>query len=210
MRTARWPFLLLMIAGCAAGAEEAVERNDAPATRYDPDPIPLIYQRTDSSTLHFADGTSFETGLYDLRYIGQVQHHGGLPWLIMAGRYCTECDAELALYVHSPSHGAMQVANGAGARYYPGRILDGETSEPWYEGRAFYGEVLEETGGVIWYERITHLDGTTQEITTLLDLDGERPIEQQFLDQERLPKTLELMSRGLCTEIPGIDQTSAP
>ena len=104
----------------------------------------------------------------------------------------------------------MIVENGANARFYPGRILNPLNGEPLYEGRAFYGEVIEETGGVIWYEKITHPDGTVQEVTTLLDLDGEQPIEQQFLDQERLPKTLELMSRGLCTEIPGIDQTAAP
>ncbi len=210
MPNIRWPFLLLLISGCATGAEKAVEENDRPSTRYEPDPVPLIYQRTDSSTIHFQDGTSFETGLYDLRYIGQVQHHGGMPWLIMAGRYCTECDAELALYIHSPSDGPLITEFGANARYYPGRLLDPMTGEPLYEGRAFHGEVLEETGGVIWYERITHPDGTVQEVTTLLDLDGEMPIEQQFLDQARLPKTLELMSRGLCIEIPGIDQTSAP
>ncbi len=204
------PFLLLIASCASADVDQGPLVDAAPATKYDPRPIPLIYQETDSSALVFEDGTRMETGLYDLRYIGQVQRHGGMPWLIMAGRHCTECDAELALYIHSPSDGALQVANGANARYYPGRILDGETGDPYYEGRVFYGEVLAETGGVIWFERIHQADGTVQEVTTLMDLDGEIPVEQQFMDQERLSKTLELAARGACTEIPGIDQTAAP
>lgn len=203
------PAILLL--GCASpGAEQTEGTIDPPATRYDPDPIALIYERTDSSTIYFEGGQQFETGLYDLRYIGQVQRHGGMPWLIMAGKHCTECDAELALYIHSPSDGPLVSASGANARYYPGRILDGETGEPWYEGRTFYGDVLAETGGVIWFEKLVHADGSVQEMTTLVDLDGSVPVEQQFMDQERLPKTLELMSRGFCREIPGIDQTAAP
>jgi hypothetical protein len=67
-----------------------------------------------------------------------------------------------------------------------------------------------ETGGVIWFERIVHADGTVQEVTTLVDLDGEVPVEQQFMDQNRLPQTLELMSYGRCFEIHGMDQTAAP
>ncbi len=201
----------IILCACASPLNESTEASiDPPATRYDPDPIPLIYDRTDSATIYFDGDRKFETGLFDLRYIGQVQHHGGMPWLIMAGRHCAQCDAELALYIHSPSDGPLISAAGANAHYFPGRILDGETGEPWYEGRAFYGEVIAETGGVIWFERIAQADGTVQEITTLVDLDGEAPIEQQFLDQERLSKTLELMSRGLCREIPGIDQTAAP
>lgn len=182
----------------------------APATEYDPRPIPLIYSGTDSSALIFRDGSRFETGLYDLRYIGQVQRHGGMPWLIMAGRHCNECDAELALYIHSPTDGPLITEAGANARYYPGRILDGETRDPLYEGRVFHGEVLAETGGVIWFEKIRQADGTMQEMTTLVDLDGEIPVEQNFMDHERLSKTLELAARGSCTEIPGIDQVAAP
>ena len=204
--------IAIVFAGCAA--DVVTDGNtgdvDGPATRYETNAQPLIYARTDSSTLHFQDGSEFETGLYDLTYIGQVQRHGGLPWLIMSGRHCTECDAELALYIHSPSDGRLNTEFGANARFHPGRIFDGTTGEPWYEGRTFYGEVLAETGGVIWFERIVHADGSVQEMTTLVDLDGNVPVEQQFMDQVRLPKTLELMSRGLCREIPGIDQTSAP
>jgi hypothetical protein len=203
--------LIPAIAGCASpGAEPGAVDTEGPATRYEPAPIPLFYDRTDSSTIRFKDGVEFETGLYDLEYHGQVQRHGALPWLIMAGRHCQECDADLALYVHSPSDGPLISEFGTNARYHPGRILDGETGEPWYQARTFFGEVLAETGGVIWYERILHADGTIQEVTTLLDLDGEIPVESQFMDQERLPRTLELMSRGLCREIPGRDQFAAP
>jgi hypothetical protein len=203
--------LFAAFCGCAPtpGERDAVDTG-RPVTRYDPAPIPLFYERTDSATLHFQNDVRFETGLYDLEYFGQVQRHGGMPWLIMAGRHCHECDAELALYVHSPTDGPLISEGGANARYHPGRILDGETGQPWYEGRTFFGEVLSQTGGVIWYERVLHADGTVQEVTTLLDLDGERPVEMEFMDQDRLPQTLELMSRGLCQEIPGRDQVAAP
>ncbi len=205
-----WYLLTLALLGCASPGTEQGALDERPFTRYDAAPIQLTVDRIDSSTIHFRDGMVFQTDLYDLEHVGQVQRHGGMPWLILSGRYCLDCEAGLALYIHSPSDGPLVSELGLNARYYPGRIVDGETGEPWYEGRTFYGEVLAETGGVIWYERIMHADGTVQEVTTLLDLDGEVPVEQQFLDQSRLPRTLELMARGLCREIPGVDQTEAP
>jgi hypothetical protein len=206
-----WCLLFLALIGCApAGTDTGTMPGDRPATRYEPDPIPLAFDRVDSSTIIFRNDMQFETGLHDLTYIGQVQRHGGMPWLIMSGRYCLDCDAGIALYIHSPSDGPLYTEFGANARYHPGRILDSESGEPWYEGRTFFGEVLSETGGVIWFERIVHADGTVQEVTTLVDLDGEVPVEQQFMDQNRLPQTLELMSYGRCFEIHGMDQTAAP
>ena len=66
--------IAIVFAGCAADAVTDGNTGDAegPATRYETDAAQqLIYARTDSSTLHFQDGSEFETGLYDLDYIGQ-------------------------------------------------------------------------------------------------------------------------------------------
>jgi hypothetical protein len=209
MRLAHLPLLFTFLS-CAQGSEQMEPAAGLPGTRYTPIAETLVHERTDSSTLHFKGGMRFRTSLCELGYIGQVQRHDGLPWLLLSGRPCGEAEAGIALYVHSPTDGPLFTEFGVNARHHPGRLVDAGSGEAWYTARTFYGEVLAETGGVIWYERIVHGDGTAQEVTTLLDLDGPVPVEHQFMDQDRLPRTLELMARGRCMEIPGIDQTAAP
>ncbi len=155
------------------------------------------------------DGTVLRTGLHEAQLLGTVKGFDGKAHLVMSGRYCAECDAEVALYVHAPADGPLVTGNGMNARMYPGVARDGETGEPYYEARAFFGDVLEGVPGVIWYVRALEPDGSMQEHTMLLNLTAGQEDSQQP-GRTLLEKTLKQVDMGKCQEIPGIDRTSAP
>lgn len=149
------------------------------------------------------------SGLVDSKDLGTVTGTDGHSYTVRSGRYCDECDAELSLYIFDAAQGEPNVNDGANARMHPGTARDGETGEPYYEARAFFGEVLQGVPGVVWYERAMGTDGTMEEHTVLVDL-TEGVQEQQQPGHGLMERTLALAAAGKCTEIAGVDRTSAP
>jgi|GEM_PF-6445756 len=194
-----------MICGCTASPDPVAQPQE---------PIPSVDTTSASpaasgDALTLADGSVFQTGLHQATLLGTVKGMDGKVYLVMSGRHCTGCEAETALYVHAPADGPLVVEDGKNARMYPGRALDGETNEPYYVARAFFGDILQGVPGVIWYSRALDTDGTMQEHTMLLDVTA-------YLEESRQPghalleKTLKQVSMGLCQEIPGVERTAAP
>jgi hypothetical protein len=66
-------------------------------------PSEWLFDKVDGSKLVFKDEQIFETNLFELAYIGQVSIDSKAPYLIFSGRDCNECDANISIYVHSPS-----------------------------------------------------------------------------------------------------------
>jgi len=64
-----------------------------------------IFDKVRAHTLEFKNGKSYNTDLYDLKYIGQVANNNKAPFLIFSGRECLECDANISIYIHSPANG---------------------------------------------------------------------------------------------------------
>ena len=147
--------------------------------------------------------------LYASKNWGIVTGWDSTLYVIRSGRYCDACDAEVALYVHAPAKGGLSLANGANARLQPGRTTDGENGEVQQESRAFFGEVLPGVPGVIWYQSALANDGAMKDSTILLDLtlgmEDSRQAGKTLMD-----KTLALLAQGKCTEILGVDRTTAP
>ena len=157
-----------------------------------------------------ANGELIATGLHELEYIGQVRGGAKSPWFVLSGRYCDECDALIALYVHSPGKEPMRIEHGEGALQHPGRLMDGETGEVYYSTRTFFGEVLPGVQGLISYENVIDAGAEGEWYTNLIDLSGAARRDTQYMDTSRLPQTQDLAARGKCQEIKGIDQMSAP
>ena len=188
---------------CGGGASSDAEARDSAV-------VVLAVEGVEGSSIRLADGRLVTTGLHELNYIGQVRGTAKAPWLVMSGRYCDECDALLALYVHSPGGGPMRIEHGEGALQYPGRLLDGETGEVYYSTRTFFGEVLDGVQGVISYENVIDAGAEGEWYTNLTDLSAATRRDTQYMDTSRLPQTLDLAAKGKCQEIPGMDQMSAP
>lgn len=147
--------------------------------------------------------------LYASKNWGVVTGWDSTVYVVRSGRYCEVCDADVALYIHAPANGGLSLANGANARLQPGRITDGENGQVYHESRAFFGEVLPGVPGVIWYQHALANDGAMKDSTMLLDLTMGMEDSGQA-GSTLMDKTLALLAEGKCSEILGVDRTTAP
>ena len=168
------------------------------------------FDRVEKSKLLFKNGQSFETNLFELAYIGQVFAESKAPYLIFSGRDCNECDANISIYIHSPSDGKLIIDHGQNRYQYPGTEKDYETDSILYTSRAFYGQVLEKVNGIIWYENRLLENGKMGRSIFLSRLDNEMIKDTTYEDKGKLDQTISLVKKGLCKEIQGQQYTSEP
>lgn len=168
------------------------------------------FDKVRAQTLQFKSGKSYKTDLYDLKYIGQIANSNKAPFLIFSGRECSECDANISIYIHSPANGHLNVQNGENRYGFPGTIRDYENNQPVSRSRVFYGQVLPDIKGVIWYQEELTVKNTWQKSTFLVNLTDGTKKETKTKGEEKLKLTQQLVAQGLCKEIKGMDITSEP
>lgn len=169
------------------------------------------FYKVDGTKLIFKEGPVFDTELVDLEYIGQIDIDKNAPFFIYSGRFCDECDANIAIYFHSPRHGQVNVENGDNRYGYPGRERDYETDSLIYQARAFYGEVLKGVKGIVWYQKTLMEDNSFQNSVFIARLDGESIKGEEIKGYEKhLQETLSLNKSGKNKEIKGRDYISEP
>jgi hypothetical protein len=162
------------------------------------------------SIIKFRNGTVFDTHLYNCKYIGQVPNDNTSPFLIVSGTDCDECDENISIYIHSPSNGQLKVENGENRYQMPGTERDFETKQLLYKARAFYGEVLPHTRGVLWYQEQLMENNSWRRSLYLVSLIHGVKQENELKDRGRLQQTLELLKQGRCKEITGTNYLSEP
>lgn len=105
----------------------------------------------DGKLIIYPNGETFETNLFDLELIAVLKTTSNEPYFIMGGKQCDECDANISIYIHSPSKGQM-LNEDAQPRYtHPGKLFNYEDGRLIGETRMFWGEVLPGRKGAIWY-----------------------------------------------------------
>ncbi len=159
-----------------------------------------------------AGGTEFQTTLYDLSVIGQLRTIRKQPYYVLAGRRCEGCDANLSLYVHSPSDGPMGVESEQPRFPYPGREVFYEDSTPLYEARTFFGDCsAAHPNAVIWFQRRIDVDGRWLATVRIAQVVGDS-LTTALLETggPALDEVEDAVARGRCREIPGRDRTSEP
>lgn len=169
-----------------------------------------LFDKIDGSKLVFKNGQTFETNLYELDYIGQVPVNNKVPYFIFSGRDCNECDESISIYIHSPSDGQLKVEHGQNRYVYPGIEKDYETDSVLCISRAFYGQVLDNKIGVIWYENRLLENGKMARFVFLACVDNGTLKDTTYNDNGSINQTLDLLSKGLCKEIKGRQYTSEP
>jgi hypothetical protein len=154
-----------------------------------------ILEKIDSSKLVFKNGKTIETRLFNLEFIGQIPLENKDPFLIFSGVDCNFCDANISIYIHSPSDGDLIVGAGKNIYGMPGRMYSFMNDSLLYESRVFYGQVLENRKGVIWYQNTLMETGKW---------------DKSVFTSELLKQTLSMLDKGLCKEIEGNDYSSEP
>ena len=173
-------------------------------------------QRTTSSDvkgiLSLPDGSKFKTTLYNMKVIGQLRTRKKLPYFILSGTTCTECDENTSIYIHSPSDGPMK--NEAEQRRfpYPGRQTDYETGQPDYESRMFMGDCLAtHPNAVISFEHGIGDDKKWHSGVFVAEVKNDTLLVSRL--HRQLPKVTEVQEavrNGKCQELPGMDGQSEP
>jgi hypothetical protein len=166
--------------------------------------------RIDSSKLIFKNGRIIETKLNNLEFIGQINVEHKDPYLIFTGVDCKNCDANPSIYVHSPSDGELIIGSGKNTYGTPGRIFSYLNDSLLYEGRVFYGQILENKKGVIWYQKTHMKTGKWESSVFIAEIKDNRKVDQFLIDTGLFKQTIYLLQKGLCKEIEGKDQTSEP
>jgi hypothetical protein len=166
--------------------------------------------KVSDTKLIFKDGKSFDTKLYQLEYIGQIPVDKKAPYLVFSGRDCKECDANISIYIHSPSDGQLIVGDGKNCYAYPGSEKDYETNNVLYKARAFYGQVLKNIKGVIWYQSQLLMNGKMNQSVFLSHIVNGSLKDTTFTDNGLIKETLNLLNKGQCKEIQGREYTSQP
>jgi hypothetical protein len=169
-----------------------------------------LFSKVDSSRLLFTNGHAVETNLFDLQYIGQIPLNTKEPLFIFSGRDCQGCDENISIYMHSPSDSPLDVEAGKNRYHYPGKESDYETDSLFYTSRAFYGQVLKNTIGVIWYENRLLENGHWDQDVFLSRMDHDIQKDTIYYNQGDLKQTLDLVKQGLCREIEGRQYKSEP
>lgn len=169
------------------------------------------FKEIKGSKIYFEGGQTFDTGLYELTYLDQIQTDKKAPFLIYSGRDCDECDAQISLYFHSPRNGELPVNNGENRNAYPGKELDYITDSLLTETKVFYGEVLKGKKGMIWYQKFLLEAGGFGKGIYLSSIEGDSVYGREIKDYDKkLAETLALNKTGKNKEIKGIEYTSEP
>ena len=173
---------------------------------------PSLAQTTQMGNLTLPDGSKFKTTLYNLKLLGALKTEHKLPYYILSGVGCQECDANRSIYIHSPSDGPMKNEGEQRRFLYPGKETNYEDGTLWYEARTFFGEcITAHPNSVVWFERSLGDDKQWHEDVFLVEVKGDRLLTDRF--QRELPKVGEAetaVRTGHCHEVPGINRPSEP
>ena len=156
----------------------------------------------------FSDGYVFQTNIYDLGYIGQLKASKKKPFLILTGVQCDSCDAEVSIYIVSPSDGPLKTEDKQKRYGLPGRVSTYDTNEFIYEGRTFWGEVMPRRFGVIWFQKELNEKKEWVESVFFAELANDT-IDGQLIKAD-IKLTLSQVDKGRAWEIKGGDMTSEP
>jgi hypothetical protein len=162
------------------------------------------------SKLFFKNNKVLDTRLHLLDYIGYIPVANKDPYFIFSGVDCDSCDANISIYIYSPSDGELKVGDGESTYSYPGREYYYINDSLIYEARAFFGQVFQNKIGVVWYQRTLMDNGKWKNSIFFADVSGHSKVNTFMTDNGQFQETLLLLKKGLCKEIEGHDYTSAP
>jgi hypothetical protein len=162
--------------------------------------------------LKLPNGAKFQTTLYDLKVIGQLSTVHKLPHYVLSGVGCDECDANVSIYIHSPSDGPMK-DDGTQPRYdYPGREISREDRSVVSETKVFLGScTVGHPDAVIWFERYIGNDQKWRRSILLAEVkDDHLAFGELKIKVPKLSEVEAAVQRSQCRELPGTDQWEEP
>jgi len=155
--------------------------------------------------LKYGDGKTFQTGVFQPRYIGQLPTKNKAPYLVFSGRSCNECDANRTIYIHSPDDGPM-LGGERDPRYgYPGQYHHYETQQLVHTARVFLGNCFTSPDPVVlWFARDRTDSGKWQQSVFVAEIVDDRLVSRLMNDAPpKLVHVIANVKKGSCRELKG-------
>lgn len=162
-----------------------------------------------ATVIRFRNGQRFATGLYDVTFLGTLPARPA-PYLVLSGRGCTECDANISIYFLSPF--GPRVSEASTDRYWsPGQETDPNTRRVIRKSRAFIGNCLPDLiNGVVWYDSLLFEDGKWETGLAVVRIVADTVAAELRRPAPAPSHTLARVRARACRELPRIDQSSEP
>lgn len=157
-----------------------------------------------AAPLRFPEQYFSAMGLKEARVIAVLNGYA-----IIAGRSCTDCDENTAIYIHriSPQERDDVSDITSGERYtYPGEYIDYMSKELVEKTRLFYGRCYENQPSLLWLSEYRVNGGWVK--SEYLILLGEEGLQHRY-NENRQPAIHHIRNRG-CIELPGITAETEP
>jgi hypothetical protein len=202
--------LIMVLSSCNRPSSHSATGTHSPDTR--PEAANAVNGETQTGILVLPDGSKFQTTLNDLKVIGQLRTVHKLPYYVLSGVGCQGCDANVSVYIHSPSDGPMK-DEGTQPRFdYPGRVISREDNSVLYETRMFVGNcVVGHTDTVVWFEHSLGDDKRWHESVQFAEIkDDHLVFEEPKANAPKLGQALDFVRKSECRELPGVKQWEEP
>ena len=159
--------------------------------------------------IRFHNGQRFATGLYEVTFLGTLPARPA-PYLVLSGRGCTDCDANISVYFLSPL--GPRASEAITDRYWsPGQETDPSTGTVIRKSRAFIGNCLQDViSGVVWYDSLLSDKGDWATGLAVVRIVADTVAAELRRPAPSPSLTLQRVRTGVCREIPGINQSSEP
>lgn len=155
----------------------------------------------------YNNNKELQTKLFELKYIGVIPSQKKEPFFIVSGRGCQGCDANISIYIHSPSDGSMEYEATQERFSHPGVLKNIFTKQIIAKSRAFFGEVLPGKNGVIWFTDYLSKSNEWKRGVFIAGIVDDK-VDSKILTNKmpNIDQTLKLVSLKKAAEISGISQ----
>lgn len=174
--------------------------------------VKVMTEQDGTGTLLLPSGERFATTLYHLQVLGHLKTKTKLPYYILSGVVCVECDANKAIYVYSPSDGKMDDEVLRKSFMYPGRELDYIDGRIIFRGKMFFGNCAPGySNSIVSFEQFVAADKKWHSRVLTADLKSDN-LQIQIVDSHppSIGEALAAVKHGECIEVPGIKRFSEP
>lgn len=207
---------LLFLSAVTTGSAQRPPARSAPPTdslRAAWTPVSIVVQQpprpNSTAIIRFRNGQQFGTGLYDVTFLGTLLS-GKAPYVVLSGRGCTGCDANVSIHIISPLGSRVADTTTAFDRS-PGREIDRETGKVVRKSRMFIGHCLPDLNdGVIQYDSIAHPSGRWLYALSVAHVVADTVASDLHIPPPPIVETMRLSRSGECQEIAGTDQVGEP
>ncbi len=163
--------------------------------------------RVQEGVVYFKNQKPLKTGLVEVKPLGilRPQDSSTLPFLLLAGRTCINCDQDSALFL-------FRVDGKSSTHFvYPGKVVDPKMGQLVYESKAYFGKCLRGKGDVYVVFQKERVDRRGHMKQSAFIMEPASPYLKETLLERGLPSqssVQQMVKRKECTEIAGRSRTA--